>query len=107
MVDKVITLGSPVIGGPKYTAAAPLFRAQGQDLDWIELKIAAREVRPIQCPIVNIFSRYDGVVSVSAAQDHYSPNVQTIEVTTAHLGLAFSPSIWRRVVVALGGSHQD
>jgi hypothetical protein len=35
-VARVITLGSPVIGGPKYTAVADVYRRQGYDLDAIE-----------------------------------------------------------------------
>jgi len=48
IVDRVITFGSPVVGGPKCTAAARLFRRYGMDLDWIEAEIAKRERVPIR-----------------------------------------------------------
>jgi len=35
-VRRIVTLGSPVIGGPRYTATAERYRSQGHDLDEIE-----------------------------------------------------------------------
>lgn len=101
IVERVVTMGSPTIGGPKYTAAAPVFRQRGMDLDWIEAEIAARERAPIVQPITAIYSKSDGVVSWRAALDHHSPNVTHIEVNAAHLGMGFNPTIWRHVVEAL------
>ncbi len=101
IVDRVVTLGSPVIGGPKYTAAAETFRKRGQDLDYIEHVIAEREVRPIRQPITAIVSPTDGVVAREAAIDRHSENVTHVEVDAAHLGLAFNPTVWRYVLGAL------
>ena len=100
-VSQVITMGSPVIGGPKYTAAAPFFRQRGMDLDWIEREIAKQDARPITQPILAIVSRSDAVVGWAAAQDHVSPNVTHVEVDAAHLGMGFNPKIWRLVVERL------
>jgi pimeloyl-ACP methyl ester carboxylesterase len=36
---QVITLGSPVVGGPKYTAVAGAYRRRGIDLDAIEAEV--------------------------------------------------------------------
>ena len=101
IVDTVVTLGSPVIGGPKYTAVADTFRQRGQDLDWIERVIAERELRPIRQPITAIFSRSDGVVAHEAAIDRHSERVTHVEVDAAHLGLAFNPTVWHHVIRAL------
>jgi hypothetical protein len=103
-VDRVVTLGSPVIGGPKYTAVADKFRNRGQDLDWIEQVIAEREVRPIHQPITAVVSRTDGVVAPDAAIDRCSRNVRHVEVDAAHLGLAFNPRVWRHVEEALSAN---
>ncbi|MFT4633775.1 MAG: pimeloyl-ACP methyl ester carboxylesterase [Candidatus Azotimanducaceae bacterium] len=100
-VCRVITLGSPTIGGPKYTAAASFFASRHMDMDWIETEVAKRESRPIQQPITAIVSRSDAIVSWAAAQDHYSPNVRHIEVNAAHLGMGFNPTIWRHITQAL------
>ena len=62
-VRKVVTMGSPVIGGPKYTATARYFRKRGMDLDWIEEVVATREENPLSVPVTSIFSKSDGVVA--------------------------------------------
>lgn len=101
IVERVITLGSPTVGGPKYTAAAPFFDKRGMDLDWIEEEIARRESQPISQPITAIFSKTDAIVDWNAAVDQYSPNVNHIEVDAAHLGMGFNPKIWSHVVDAM------
>ena len=101
IVDRVITMGSPTIGGPKYTAAATYFRRRGMDLDWIEEEIKKRESRPIRQPITAIFSKSDSVVSWQATIDHHSENVTHVEVDAAHLGMGFNPKIWAHIVSAL------
>ncbi len=101
VVERVITMGSPTVGGPKYTAAAPFFDKRGMDLDWIESEIASREARPISQPITAIFSKTDGIVDWNAAIDQYSPNINHIEVDAAHLGMGFNPEIWSYVIKAM------
>ena len=101
VVDRVITLGSPVIGGPKYTAAAREFIERGLDLDWIEREIARREERPIRRPVTAIYSRSDGIVSWEAAIDRNNPHVDHVEIKASHLGMIFNPVAWRHIVAAL------
>ena len=101
LVDRVVTLGSPIVGGPKYTAAARFFTERGMDLDWIEREIHRREERPIQQPITAIYSKTDAVVNWRAAVDQFSDNVRHIEVNAAHLGMGFNPTIWRHILAAL------
>ncbi len=96
-VAHVVTLGSPVIGGPKYTAAAAALRARGLDLDWIEHHVRQRDRRPITVPITSIVSRADGLVGYAAAIDRISPRVRHVEVKTPHTALAFDPGVWRLV----------
>ncbi|RBP51769.1 lipase family alpha/beta hydrolase [Arenicella xantha] len=100
-VAQVITFGAPIVGGPKYSRAADFFKAKNYDLDWIEQSIDKRNRKPILQPITSIFSRTDGVVSATAAVDEMSPNVQNIEVNSAHLGMGFNRKIWKIVTHAL------
>ncbi|MEN1729431.1 MAG: hypothetical protein AAGJ52_13425, partial [Pseudomonadota bacterium] len=67
-VEQLITLGSPVIGGPKYTAAARRMRRKGLDLDWIERQVERRIQTPIEVPIIAIVSRADAIVGFEATQ---------------------------------------
>ena len=101
LVSHVVTMGSPIVGGPKYTAVASLFDRGGQDLDWIEAEIRRREARPIGQPITAIFSKTDGIVVWQATIDRFSPQVRHVELNASHLGMGFNPRIWREVVRGL------
>jgi pimeloyl-ACP methyl ester carboxylesterase len=101
VISQVITLGTPVQGGPKYTAAAPFFRERGMDLDWIEREVARRDAMPIQVPITAIVSRTDAVVGYAAALDHVSPKVRHVEIDAAHVGMCVNPSAWRIIAQQL------
>lgn len=100
-VHQVITLGSPVVGGPKYTAVARAYQRRGADLDAIEAEVAARNARPIAAPVTAIYSRTDAVVAWQACIDHHSPRVDHIEVETTHLGLGFSPDVFQIIAERL------
>ena len=115
LAARVITLGTPVVGGPKYTAVASLFRRRGWDLDAIEAECEARACRPIEAPITAIYSRRDGVVAWQACIDHTSPDVEHVEVTSTHAALGFDARVWqivadrlslrRRLLVPRGVAH--
>lgn len=107
LVEQVITLGAPTVGGPKYTLAAPFFTRRGMDLDWIESVIADREREPIRQPITAIYSRSDGIVNWQASLDGHSPNVRHVHVPSAHVGLVFNPRVWTEVLRALGGLDES
>lgn len=100
-VAQVITLGAPVIGGPKYTTANAVFKSRGFDLDWVEKESAKRVAIPINQPITAIFSRSDAIVDWRAAIDKFSPNVEHIQVNAAHLGMGFRRQIWRLIARTL------
>lgn len=101
LVEEVITLGTPVQGGPKYTRVAEFFRGQGMDLDWIERGVARRESTPIRAPITAITSPSDAVVGHAATRDHHSPDVRHFDVDVAHLGLVFNPLVWKLIAQTL------
>lgn len=100
-ISQVITLGSPVIGGPKHTLAAKAFNRRQYDLDWVERVIADREERPITVPITAVVSPSDGVVSYLAALDHHSPAVEHVRLDVAHLGLPYNGAVWSVIAKAL------
>jgi len=104
LVDRVVTLGAPVVGGPKYTASAPMYLKKGYDLDEIERDVADREATPIRVPIEAIYSRSDGIVAWGACIDHRSSNVRHHKVFSSHLGLVASPMVYRLVVERLSAT---
>jgi esterase/lipase len=101
LAAQVVTMGTPVVGGPKYTAAAALFRRRGYDLDAIEAECTARAGRPIRAPITAIYSRRDGVVAWQACIDRASRRVEHVEVSSTHAGLGFDLRVWHIVASRL------
>ncbi|MFE8072451.1 alpha/beta fold hydrolase [Marinobacteraceae bacterium S3BR75-40.1] len=106
-IRHVITLGSPVVGGPRYTVTAPFYRWRGYDLDLIESRMAERYDIPIQVPITAFYTKHDGVVSWEACIDHWSEQVEHIEVDTTHIGMGFSPEVINRVADILETANQQ
>ena len=97
-VRQVVTLGSPVIGGPKYTTVARFASAQGWDLDDIEEKVAERKQVPLRVPVTAIYSRQDRVVAWRACVDgENGAPVEHVEVEATHVGLGFSADVYRIV----------
>ena len=47
-ISQVITMGSPIVGGPKYTRVADGFRRLGYDLDAIEDLLIKRAEMPLE-----------------------------------------------------------
>ena len=100
-VRQVITLGSPVVGGPKYTTVAGAYRRRGIDVDAIEAEVAARNRRPLDTRVTAIYSRSDGVVAWQACIDRHGSNVEHVEVETTHLGLGLSPDVFEIIATRL------
>lgn len=100
-VSQVITLGTPTIGGPKYTAAAKSFRKNGLDLDWAEREFALRDRNPIKQAITIINGKYDGVIAKNACVDDISLQPTIIDVNCSHMGLPFHYEVWKIVLQAL------
>lgn len=105
VVRNVVTLGSPVIGGPKYTRAARFYETVlGEDLDAIERAVEERNRVPISAPITAIYSRRDAVVKWEACIDHYNEHCEHIEVDASHLSLGFDPRVLQLVRRAIDES---
>jgi hypothetical protein len=51
----------------------------------------------VRVPITAIHSRSDGIVPWRSCIDDFSPDVENIEVRSAHLGMGIDPDVWRIV----------
>jgi pimeloyl-ACP methyl ester carboxylesterase len=103
-VREVITLGTPVVGGPKYTRVGAMFaRRENVDLDQIEQLAHERNLRLIPCPLTCIYSKSDGIVSWRATIDRYNPQARHLRVSGSHLGMGFNPRVWRIIARTLAG----
>lgn len=92
LVRRVITFGTPVEGGPAYTALAGRYDAA--TLAAIRERIDAREVRPVGVPVTAMWSRNDGIVTPEACIDRRTPGAENIEVTGTHVGMSIDPDVW-------------
>jgi pimeloyl-ACP methyl ester carboxylesterase len=101
-VSRVITYGTPVIGGPSYTAAAGSYAPEASEK-------AAREqaelnrVQPIQVPLTILFSKRDEVVHWPACIDKSSPQTVHVEIGSTHVGMGIDPDVWSLSAQALAG----
>lgn len=101
-VREVITLGTPIIGGPKYTAAAERFAEDGKlDLDEFEKEVHARNSVGIRQPVTSIYSKKDGVVGWRASIDVYNAHARNIEVSSSHFGIGAHGKVWRLIADTL------
>ncbi|MDX1958021.1 MAG: hypothetical protein SFU98_05580 [Leptospiraceae bacterium] len=97
LVNKVITLGSPIVGGPKYTSISKQYMEGRIDLDELEKEIDQRYEVPIPNPILVIYSKSDNIVSWNACIDVYSPNVIHKEVNSTHIGLIVNTEVYKSI----------
>lgn len=100
-VAGVVTLGSPAVGGPKYTITANAYRKKGFDLEAIEVEMAKRDAVPIQCPLTVLFSKVDGIVSWPATLDRLTPQARHVEVHSSHIGLVHDAEVFRIIAKVL------
>lgn len=101
LVDHVITLGTPVVGGPKYTVVAKSYRRRGIDLDALAAQVEYRNQISLCTPVMAIYSRADGFVAWRACIDRNTPNVEHVEVQTTHIGFGFSPDVYKIIAQRL------
>ncbi|MCP5468404.1 MAG: alpha/beta hydrolase [Deltaproteobacteria bacterium] len=106
-VKQVITLGSPVVGGPKYSALSHIYRWMGHDLDDIEKNIDKRNEKLIQVPVTAIYSKSDGVLAWQICVDTLHKHVIHHEVKTSHLGLGFAPEVYQIIAETLAKKRQS
>ena len=97
LVAQIVTMGTPVVGGPKYTAVAAVFRQRGYDIEAIAAICDARARTRIDVPSTAIYSRRDGVVAWQACIDRTNRDVEHVEVASTHSGLGFDLRVWRIV----------
>ena len=91
-IAQVITLGTPVVGGPSATRLG--FRYSPQQRARISAVTEERNRIPISVPVTAVFSRRDGIVAWEACIDHHNAHVDNVEVSSSHLGMGLDPAVW-------------
>ncbi|BAN01868.1 alpha/beta fold hydrolase [Ilumatobacter coccineus] len=99
-VHRVVTYGTPVVGGPTHTAGASTY-AESELARIRALQEHLDATDPIATPITAIFTRNDSAVDWRACIDRSSTAVTMIEVGSTHVGLGIDPDVWLVVANAL------
>lgn len=107
VVAQVISIGSPIVGGPKYTRAARFYRRASINLDRIERDVDARRSVAIKVPLTLIFSKCDGVVAWQACIDTQHDHAEHHEINIPHSSMCFSPEVFRVVSEKLAAVSVD
>lgn len=95
VVDQVITIGTPIWGGPRFSTSARFFSEA--DMDRIASTIIERNQIPIEVPVTAIWSRNDGIVDWRACVDDFSPYAENVEVSSGHVSALVDPDVLRYV----------
>jgi len=106
-VEQVITMGSPIVGGPKHTVFAGRYLSKGYDLDEIAKTVAERNQIPINVPLTMLFSKQDRIVAWEACIDHLNRHARHIEVQSPHMGMGISAEVFEVLVSLLAGMQDD
>ena len=96
LVRRVVTFGTPALGGPSYTVGA---QSWGEEVCAEAARVVAQRDSddPLRVPVTAIFSRRDGVVAWRACLDRSAPAAENVEVRSTHLGLGLDPDVWETV----------
>ncbi|MGI9323740.1 MAG: esterase/lipase family protein [Pseudomonadales bacterium] len=102
LIDRVITLGSPVTGGVTATSISELAQRHiGVNAEAMAQIMRERNSRPIRVPITAIYSKRDGVVAWQACIDDTNPDVVHLQVQATHTGLGGNAEVFRLLGKAL------
>jgi hypothetical protein len=95
IVQQVLTLGTPIVGGPKFTSVGKRYaKLNNIDLEAFELDVHQRNSIGLTQPVTSIYSKSDGVVGWQASVDIYNQHAVNIEVNGSHMGLGVNPKVW-------------
>lgn len=101
-VAQVVTLGSPVVGGAKFTAVGRSYQKRGLDLERMAAAADARETaKTIPVPVTALYDRHDGIVDWAACIDRHNAHVRHIEVQCSHLGMVVDRTVFGLIADAL------
>lgn len=96
LIDRVITIGSPVKGGAGASSVSRWVRQEtGLSPEQMSGILRERQRKPIEVPIRAIYSRFDGVVAWRACIDQISPDVEHFEIKGSHMGMGANADVFR------------
>jgi pimeloyl-ACP methyl ester carboxylesterase len=95
-IRQVITYGTPVVGGARFTAVARAYgAADSSAADAVAKRLDAES--PISVPLTAVFTKRDGIVAWQACIDHRTPRAEHVEVASTHIGMGLDPDVWELI----------
>lgn len=96
LVERVITIGSPVKGGIEVSSIGNWVRREtGMTPAAMSDILRQRQAVPIKVPIRSIYSRYDGIVAWKACIDNVNPDVRHYEIHGSHVGMGTNVEVFK------------
>ncbi len=91
IVHRIATIGTPLTG-PRHTVASRSYSPE--QLDHIDAIIEQRRPRPIQRPVLAVYSRNDGVVDWRTCIDNDTEGLNHHRSSSTHIGMGIDPDVW-------------
>jgi pimeloyl-ACP methyl ester carboxylesterase len=96
LVDRVITIGSPVKGGVSISSIGPLVKREtGLTSHELSQLLKLRQQSKINVPIKAIYSKLDGIVAWKACIDDVNDDVEHFEIRGSHVGMGSNVEVFR------------
>ena len=105
LVDRVVTVGSPVKGGVSVSSIGNLVQ-QTTGMTPVQMSqiLRERQKTPITIPIRAIYSKLDGVVAWKACIDDINEDVEHFEIRGSHVGMGTNVEVFRLLPKLLAAS---
>ncbi len=96
LIDRVITIGSPVKGGVSISSIGPLVRREtGLTSHELSSMLKLRQQTKIKVPIRAIYSKLDGIVAWKACIDDINDDVEHFEIRGSHVGMGSNVEVFK------------
>lgn len=96
LVDRVITIGSPVKGGVNISSIGRWVRNEtGLTPEQMSNILRDRNRIPIEVPVRAIYSKFDGVVAWKACIDDVTADIEHHEILGSHVGMGVNVEVFR------------
>lgn len=118
MVERVITLGSPIrqprraanlaVQAVARSIAALRGKADGCLSESCQCGLILKDESPAQVPATHVYSRTDGVVHWQSCVDMSgAPTVENVEVMGSHVGMGLNADVYRVIADRLAMPHRS
>ncbi len=96
LVDRVITIGSPIKGGVSVSSIGSMVQRQtGLTPQQMAQLLRQRQQAPIKVPVRAIYSKLDGVVAWKACIDEDTQDVKHFEIRGSHIGMGTNVDVFK------------